>query len=93
MSIENLKYLFSSNKTDYILNVPASPQQYNITDNLKTIVTEHQDIIITQTNNTTSDTQEALSKTLFYIRVINNILYNNIREDIARTCELQCSNL
>jgi hypothetical protein len=25
--------------------------------------------------------------------VINNILYNNIKEDIARTCELQCSNL
>jgi hypothetical protein len=75
------------------MEYPASAQQYNIASNLQTIIVEHQSTLTIQTNNTTSDTQEALSKTLFHIRVINNILYNNIKEDIARTCELQCSNL
>lgn len=75
------------------IQYPPSSQQYKIANNLQNIVNEHQSAINTQINNTTSDTQEALSKTLFHIRVINNILYNNIKEDIARTCELQCSNL
>jgi hypothetical protein len=90
---QNLQYLFSSSNPDYILNLPHSPQQVNIVGNLQNIVTEHKSALTIQINNTTSDTQEALSKTLFHIRVINNILYNNIKEDIARTCELQCSNL
>jgi len=88
----NIKSLDISNP-DYILYLPASPQQVNIASNLDNIITEHQSALTIQLNNTTSDTQEALSKTLFHIRVINTILYNNIKEDIARTCELQCSNL
>jgi hypothetical protein len=93
LTSQNLQYLFSGSNPDYILNLPHSPQQVNIASNLQTIITEHQSALTIQTKNTTSDTQEALSKTLFHIRVINNILYNNIKEDIARTCELQCSNL
>lgn len=93
LTSKNLQYLFSDNDSDYILNLPHSPQQVNIANNLQNIITEHQSALTIQINNTTSDSQEALWKTLFNIRIINNILYNNIREDIARTCELQCSNL
>ncbi len=93
LTSQNLQYLFSNDNPDYILNLPHSPQQVNIASNLDNIITEHQSALIIQLNNTTSDTQEALSKTLFHIRIINTILYNNIKEDIARTCELQCSNL
>lgn len=90
-----MRTIFNQNDTNTNNNIeyPPSPQQINISNSLQDIVTEHQSVLITQINNTTSDTQEALSKTLFHIRIINNILYNNIKEDIARTCELQCSNL
>jgi hypothetical protein len=91
---EKLKQLLSyPDRKEYILQLPASPQQSNITQLLRSISNEQTNIITTQINNTTSDTQEALSMTLTTIRIINTILYNNIREDIARTCELQCSNL
>lgn len=76
-----------------ITNLPATISQINIASDLDEIVNEQQSILTNQIIQSSTDTQEALAKTLFHIRVINTILYNNIKEDIARTCELQCSNL
>lgn len=78
---------------DYALQLPTSAQQANIQTDLQEILDLHNQTLETKIATTTTDTQSALAKTLFQIRLINNILYKNIKEDIARTCELQCSNL
>lgn len=74
-------------------SLPESPQQMTISNKINSIIYLHQETIDIQLQKTTSDTQEAIGKTLFHIRLINNILQSNIKEDLARTCELQCSNL
>lgn len=85
----------SKNNSDYkdITSLPATIQQINIASDLNNIIIEQESILNNQIIQSSTDTQDALAKTLFHIRIINTILYNNIKEDIARTCELQCSNL
>jgi hypothetical protein len=70
-----------------------SPQQINIVQDVENIINNHNNSIKNQEINSTDDSQEIIEHTLSYLRTINNTIYNNIKENLARTCELQCSNL
>lgn len=70
-----------------------STQQIVISNSLSTVILHHQKTKNTQLNVSTFDSQEALSKITNRIRIINDLLGSNIKDDLTRTCNLQCSNL
>lgn len=74
-------------------NYPPSPQEIMISYELESIVQEHAKIKENNLKTSTTDSQYIIAQTFRHIRIINNTLQDKIKEDIARTCELQCSNL
>ncbi len=76
------------------LDVTTSPQQVRISSGiLADIIKDHQQAKVQQLNVSTFDSQEALSKITYNIRVINDLLSTTVKSDLTRVCNLQCSNL
>lgn len=81
-----------------ILSPDGTRIQYNISTQLDRIEKEHDNWIKNQSIASTDDSIKQLTELLKKIRLISNSVYNpnsknTIYETIARTCELQCSNL
>lgn len=73
-------------------------QQLNIANNLSLLILDHVDQIKSNSIASTDDSRQRLAQTLANIRLLNTLIYNpnskeTIYETLARTCELQCSNL
>ena len=75
------------------IKYPPSPQEITINYDLETIINEHAQIKENNLKASTTDSQYIIAETLRHVRIIHSILEDKIKEDVARTCELQCSNL
>lgn len=75
------------------LALPPSTSQAITSLALSNVIIEHQNMKQQQLYVATSESQEALSKITYRIRIINDLLDNTIKDDLTRTCNLQCSNL
>ena len=82
-----------SNKQEKLLDYPLSTPQTVIKNELFLVLTNHQQSKTQQLNVNTQDSQEALQKIAYRIRIINDLLSTNIKKDLTNTCNLQCSNL
>ncbi|AKH32602.1 hypothetical protein XF24_00242 [candidate division SR1 bacterium Aalborg_AAW-1] len=82
-----------SNKEKKIIETATSTPQLIITNSMVGVIESHHTMKTQQLNVSTQDSQETLAKITYRIRVINNILSTTIKEDLTRTCNLQCSNL
>lgn len=82
-----------TNKQEKILEYPLSTPQTVLSDQLLKVVTAHHNSKEQQLNVNTQDSQEALQKISYRLRIINDLLATNIKSDLTRTCNLQCSNL
>jgi hypothetical protein len=74
-----------------------SKNQY-IVANLSTIEEDHAKRLQEQSKASTDDSIDKLADMLSRIRLLNSLIYNpnkkgTIYENIARACELQCTNL
>lgn len=71
----------------------SSSSQIQIENNLQDLVLAHQHHRQKQLLVSTQDSQEAIAKITFRLRVINNFLEDYIKIDLTTVCNLQCSNL
>ncbi len=75
------------------LEYPTTISQVAVTNKLTQVINQHSETKISQLKISPDDSIEAIYRITERIRLINNILANNIKSDLTRTCNLQCSNL
>lgn len=82
-----------SNAQKKLLSQQATPSQQRIGNTLHSIAQQHFHEKTQQLTISSDDSQEIIEHITRNIRQINDIIANHIKNDLSRTCSLQCSNL
>ena len=90
---ENMPENNLTNKQEKSLAYPLTTPQSVISDELKEVMRQHQEASLQQLKVNTQDSQDQLQKIAYRLRIINDVLSTSIKDDLTRTCNLQCSNL